>query len=288
MTMIEGQRLMKNSAKSLVQGLLRPLGYELRRVPRAEPCDIASTIPVEKYQMMVNELHGGLRELMFRDLPAREGRRELLAQLVGTPVSEAMYILAYLNKALAANGDVCEFGVAQGATSALLANEIRQTSKQLWLFDSFEGLPAPTEKDVLIDDIFGLGSIDKYKGEMASPADMVKARLDAINFPASRARLVPGFIEETVKSAELPEKVCFAYIDFDFYEPILTALRMLRSRLAPDGAIVIDDYGFFSAGAKTAVDEFVAEEHGAFELIMPSEFAAESTPFCILQRSTTH
>jgi O-methyltransferase len=275
---------MRNPAKSVVQGLLRPLGYEIRRVSASGPND-CGLVPAEKYRMAVNELHGGLSELMFQDLPSREGRRELLAQLVGTPISEAMYILAYLNKSMAADGDVCEFGVAQGATSALMANEIRQTSKQLWLFDSFEGLPAPTEKDILINDIFGLGSIEKYKGQMASPEEMVKSRLADIGFPMSRTRLVRGFIEETVKSSPLPEKVCFAYIDFDFYEPILIALRMLHSRLADDGAIVIDDYGFFSAGAKTAVDEFVAEENGAFELSLPNQFAAESTPFCILRKS---
>jgi len=279
---------MRNPAKSVVQGLLRPLGYEIRRVSPGDPFDQSSSVPADKYRMAVNELHGGLSELMFRDLPSREGRRELLAQLVGTPISEAMYILAHLNMSIGAEGDVCEFGVAQGATSALLANEIRETSKQLWLFDSFEGLPAPTKKDVLINDIFGLGSIEKYKGQMASPEEMVKSRLNAIDFPMSRVRLVRGFIEETVKSSPLPEKVCFAYIDFDFYEPILTALRMLRSRLAADGAIVVDDYGFFSAGAKTAVDEFVAEENGEFELRLPSKFAAESTPFCILRKSRAH
>ena len=122
---------MGNPAKSVVQGLLRPLGYEIRRVATSDLNDRISSVAVEKYRMAVNELHGGLSELMFRDLPSREGRRELLAQLVGTPISEAMYILAYLNMSIGADGDVCEFGVAQGATSALLANEIRHTSKQL-------------------------------------------------------------------------------------------------------------------------------------------------------------
>jgi O-methyltransferase len=40
------------------------------------------------------------------------------------------------------------------ATSALLANEIRSTERTLWLFDSFKGLGKPSEKDLLIDDIF--------------------------------------------------------------------------------------------------------------------------------------
>lgn len=64
-----------------------------------------------------------------------------MAKLLGTQISEAMYILVFLHRSLELDGDVCEFGVAQGATSALLANEIRTTQKNLWLFDSFKGLP---------------------------------------------------------------------------------------------------------------------------------------------------
>jgi len=87
-----------------------------------------------------------------------------MVQLMGTQLSEALHVVAHLNRTLHLEGDVCEFGVAQGATSALIANEIRETNKKLWLFDSFEGLPRPTEQDILIDDIFNLGSIEKYQG----------------------------------------------------------------------------------------------------------------------------
>ena len=99
--------------------------------------------------------------------PVPEGRSELLAKLLGTQLSEAVYIINYLHRSLKLPGDVCEFGVAQGATSALLANEIRDTDKLLWLFDSFAGLPKPTEKDTLIHDIFGLGTIESTQGTMA-------------------------------------------------------------------------------------------------------------------------
>ena len=49
------------------------------------------------------------------------------------------------------------------------------------------------------------------------------------------------------------------YVDFDFYSPISVALRFLNKRLVTGGVIVVDDYGFFSSGAKTAVDEFLKE-----------------------------
>ena len=123
---------------------------------------------------------------------------------------------------------------------------------------------------------------------MASPVDMVKGRLAAINFPEERTRIVPGFIEESIKTAPtLPDEVCFAYVDFDFYEPIRTTLEFLRDRLPVDGIVLVDDYGFFSSGAKTAVDEFMAKANKQFSMTLPLACAAVSTPFCILRKEAT-
>src|SRR5471030_2166984 len=139
-----------------------------------------------KYPPLVREMHDALRALLFPQLPERAGRAELLARLLGTGIGEAMYVLAELHASLDGPGDVCEFGVAQGATSALLANEIRATEKHLWLYDSFTGLPKPSAKDQLQDDIFGLGSIDRYEGEMRCEVGEVQTRLAQIEFPADR------------------------------------------------------------------------------------------------------
>jgi O-methyltransferase len=205
--------------------------------------------------------------------PVPEGRSELLAKLLGTQASEALCIINYLHQSLKMPGDVCEFGIAQGATSALLANEIRNTDKLLWLFDSFEGLPKPTEKDTLVDDIFGLGTIEKYQGTMAYGVNEVLERLRAISYSLSRVKIVPGFIENTISLADLPDRVCFAYVDFDFYEPILIALNYLNQHLSHGGCIVVDDYGFFSSGARTAVDEFFTAHSSRYDLVRPDKSA---------------
>jgi len=74
---------------------------------------------------MMREVHSGdareieelYRRFVFHDLPDRKERAALLYELIGTSVGEAIYIVYYLHKGLAAQGDICEFGVAQGATS---------------------------------------------------------------------------------------------------------------------------------------------------------------------------
>jgi len=261
--------------------MLRSLVGRALRLANREIVPVGSVIPVSRREEAAAELEAVYRHFLFPELPVREGRAKLLARLEGTQIGEALYVLDSLHRSLGVEGDVCEFGVAQGATSALLASEIASTEKRLWLFDSFEGLPRPTAKDVLIDDIFDLGSIDKYQGTMAFGQNSVIGRLRDIQFPPGRVSIVPGFIEKTIKNPGLPEKVCFAYVDFDFYEPIRIALDFLDRVIPPGGHAVVDDYGWFSAGAQEAVDEFVAAHPERWDLALPISPAGK---FALLTR----
>lgn len=226
-----------------------------------------------RHRRAVAELESCFRSTLLSSLPARDRRVDLLVDLIGTGPSEALYILDFMYASLHLPGDVCEFGVAQGATSALIANELLTTKKQLWLFDSFRGLPAPSSEDVLLDDIFNLGGIARYEGTMVYAESSVRRRLRAVGFPPERTRIVPGLIERIANSGPLPESICFAYIDSDFYKPVSTALQITDRRLSRGGCIVVDDYAFFSIGAKRAVDEFVESTEGRYQLLTPPEFA---------------
>ena len=230
---------------------------------------------------LVEQLEGALKEIGVIGIPKRQGRKDRLAQLIGTSVCEGLYICEYLYRAAQVKGDVCEFGVAQGATSALLANEILDTNRSLWLYDSFQGLPAPTEKDILLNDIFDLGSIEEYAGTMASPVSEVQNRLEDIGFPKERSHIIEGFFDS---SSEMPgpDTIAFAYIDFDFYQPILDVLHFVDLRIPLNGYVIVDDYGYFSAGAQTAVDEFVAKNKERWKLELPYEFCGK---FCILTKT---
>jgi len=119
---------------------------------------------------------------------------------------------------------------------------------------------------------------------MASGKELVQKRLRDINFPASRIKIIPGFIEQSIKARNLPEKVCFAYVDFDFYEPIKVALQFLHKTLQENGFIIIDDYDYFSTGAKTAVDEFMEVHRDQYKFSLPIESAGH---FCILRKTST-
>lgn len=287
--------------KRLLRAALRRLGYRLVRNPEGAVAPSTAggqdwealylqTLGESRMSEAIRDIHRRdaveieelYRHFMFPDLPRREGRGRDLSDLIGTTVSEAVYVIKNLHDGLKVAGDICEFGVAQGATSKLLASEIMSDpSRKFWLFDSFEGLPAPTKEDKLIHDIFNLGSMDKYKGTMASPEGEVLAKLASVSFPAERIKIKKGWVKDTIASGEVPQQVAFAYVDFDFYEPIRDALHFLDARMQPGGCIVVDDYGFFSDGAQLAVDEFVKAAGSRYTFELPLPFAGH---FCVLNK----
>lgn len=114
-----------------------------------------------------------------------------------------------------------------------------------------------------------------YKGQMSYSEDMVQSRLNSLNFAEDRYKIHKGFIQDVLtKDASLPTKVSFAYVDFDLYEPIKMILQFLCSTLVSGGIIIVDDYDFFSSGAKKAVDEFLDESKingEKYSLIIPNK-----------------
>lgn len=268
--MVKTTNLLHNS----VYKVLSSFGYELNPAGQHRELEKKYRVLFENFK----NLSGAYEQRVCEAdgvLSGNERRAALLSRLLGTPPSEAYYLIQALELCLEVPGDVCEFGVAQGETSALMANEILATTKRLHLFDSFEGLPKPTEKDILIDDIFNLGSMEAYAGTMSNPESKVLARLKQVGFPAERYLLHKGFIEEVLGTDRtLPTQVSFAYVDFDFYEPIRVALEFLDPLMPKGARVVVDDYDFFSTGVKTAVEEFLKMQNAnavAYELFVPDK-----------------
>lgn len=270
--------------KNIVHFALAKLGYRLIRTDRwrAVAADDFNPELQANYEALIRHCYMGFRERALRRLPVlTPARCTLLASLTGTGAIQGMHILDTLAQTMQLPGDVCEFGVAKGTTSALLANELLDQTKCLWLFDSFQGLSKPTAKDSLQDDILGLGSMSAYEGVMSYPENQVRRRLRNISFPEERTRIVAGFVETTLKGPALPSAVAFAFVDMDLYEPIRLALEFLQGRLAVGGIVIIHDYGCFSTGAKSAVDEFLAAHPRQYQVVTAEAAGA----MCILRRT---
>jgi O-methyltransferase len=149
-------------------------------------------------------------------------------------------------------GDIVECGVAKGGSAALLGLTLdrQRSSRRLYLFDTFEGLPAPTAKDPDYDQ--AVTWIGKCRGDL----DDVKSLLRSLNVDLDRIKFVKGLFQETLPVTH-PERVAVAHLDGDWYESTMTCLTNLWPLLSVGGIIQLDDYGMWQ-GCRVAVDEFFA------------------------------
>jgi O-methyltransferase len=145
-------------------------------------------------------------------------------------------------------GDFAECGVYKGGTALLLARLLKGTSKKLYLFDSFEGLP---QSSVAEDQWFKPGS---YR------PDSVDAVREVLSAFSAFTDIRPGWIPETFHGLE-SNRYAFAHLDVDLYQSTMDCCDYFYPRLAPGGVLVFDEYAFAAArGEKDAVDEFFADK----------------------------
>ena len=240
--------------KKIIKKLLKRFGYNLiKEHPPVVERRLFKNLALA-YEQVLNE-----SEYL---IPPNEDRFKLLANLILILPFEAYILVNAIARSKDSPGDICEFGVAQGATSALMANEIISGNKTFHLFDSFEGLSKPSEKDHLTHDSLSLGSIEAYEGEVSFSERRVLVRLANIKFPLERVVIHKGFIDKVLKEdSNLPKEVSVAFVDFDFYEPIKLALDFLHQIPSIGAIIVVHDYDGFVTGPKSAVDEFLTEKN---------------------------
>ncbi|HZZ88745.1 MAG TPA: TylF/MycF/NovP-related O-methyltransferase [Caulobacteraceae bacterium] len=161
-------------------------------------------------------------------------------------------------------GAIVECGVWRGGSSmaaALMLAELGETGRDLYLFDTFEGMSEPGEEDRRARDATGAAALLASSGRDAkvwaySPLDEVRANLASTGYPAERVRFVQGKVEDTIPE-HAPDRIALLRLDTDWYESTRHELEHLYPRLVPGGVLIIDDYGAWE-GARRAVDEFVA------------------------------
>ncbi len=163
-------------------------------------------------------------------------------------------------------GAFVECGVWRGgsmmaAAICLLQN---QDHRDLWLFDTFQGMSEPTPHDV---DYLGNGAralLDQADQDTAdsiwcySELGEVKSNMASTGYPDDLVNYVQGPVENTLLDNPLPNQIALLRLDTDWYESTKIELEQLFPRLAPGGVLIIDDYGHWK-GCRKAVDQYFAE-----------------------------
>jgi O-methyltransferase len=159
-------------------------------------------------------------------------------------------------------GSIVECGVWKGGSMAATARALLETndvSRDLYLFDTFEGMTDPTSKDVDYSGVSASQVLTRDPGFKCAnaPLEEVKKLLYATGYPRERLHFIPGRVEDTIP-VSAPASIALLRLDTDWYESTRHELVHLFPRLAAGGVIIIDDYGHWR-GSRLACDEYLEQ-----------------------------
>jgi hypothetical protein len=234
--------------KNLAKAVLARSGWEVTR-------------KAERESQVLADLSDADRAIVARVAPCTMTSVERRASLLGAVDHIVRHRI---------EGDIVECGVWRGGSMmavalALLARG--DTSRHLYLYDTFEGMSEPTEADRSLSGEPARQQLDRTARDkplwaVASLED-VQANLWSTGYPRERIHFIKGKVEDTIP-ATLPARIALLRLDTDWYESTRHELQHLYPLLSRHGLLIIDDYGHWQ-GARRAVDEFfAASEHPVF------------------------
>lgn len=147
-------------------------------------------------------------------------------------------------------GAFVECGVWAGGSAGMMG--LADPHREMWLFDSWKGLPEPGEADI---------SFQGHRREAGwnyADRGQVERLIGRLSLDSARVHLVQGWFEETLPVArDEIGPIALLHLDGDWYESIKTCLELLYDRVVLGGFVVVDDY-FHWRGCARAVDEFLS------------------------------
>jgi O-methyltransferase len=162
-------------------------------------------------------------------------------------------------------GDIVECGVWNGGSVLIAACALRHfgdTSRRIYLYDTFEGVPKPEKIDI---DCRGNSALTKWaylriRGKLwgfGGTVDIVKDVIALSNYPTDNFIFVKGMVEDTIPS-QLPETISLLRLDTDLYKSTYHELVHCYPLISSGGVMIIDDYGYY-LGCRQATDKYISE-----------------------------
>jgi O-methyltransferase len=163
-------------------------------------------------------------------------------------------------------GAFAECGVWRGGSVLAMLLTLQEegvSDCDVYLFDTFEGMTAPTEHDVSALDPPALQTWQQSEGrpwaqffdETIFNEDQVRKTLYDSGYPEDKLHFIKGPVEDTLPQ-NAPDQLALLRLDTDWYESTKHELEHLYPALETGGVLIIDDYGHWE-GARRAVDEYL-------------------------------
>jgi hypothetical protein len=150
-------------------------------------------------------------------------------------------------------GDLVETGVWRGGASifmraCLVANG--GAARQVYLCDSYEGLPPPDLENYPQDSKLALHEFDY----LAVSKEQVQGNFRKYDLLDDNVHFVKGWFKDTMPTLPV-EKIALLRLDGDMYESTIQVLEGIYDKVVPGGFIVVDDYLSFPE-CKQACEDF--------------------------------
>jgi O-methyltransferase len=272
--------------KERINGALAAMtGYQLRRVESGPPPAEPAPPPPPPSPQPATEQAGQQASAPAKPKPkkgnlpghydaaSKQVIRRVKPRTMTSP--EKLYGLIMATRYINAHGipgDIVECGVWRGGSmqaAALTLLEAGADDRDLHLFDTFEGMPPPTEHDKrpggrTAEEMLRTSDRDAKIWAVAT-LDDVRTAMEETEYPAERIHYHPGMVEETIPR-DAPERISILRLDTDWYESTRHELEHLYDRLSPGGVLIIDDYGGWE-GSRKATEEFLAKTNAPLLLL---------------------
>lgn len=230
---------MLNIAKAAIQKTANALGYKVERIAVApEPHRLAADARYAHIMSMVK--------------PFTMTSYERIAALI-----DAVRHVSNAN----IRGAIVECGVWRGGSMMAAALALLETGdvRDLYLFDTFAGMTAPTADDV---DLRSVAAEQRYKDSLSADhnewcyasLEDVRDNLLSTGYPQDKCHFIKGDVLQTLPLPQLNE-IAVLRLDTDWYESTRHELQHLYPKLTRGGVLIVDDYGHWR-GCRKAVDEY--------------------------------
>jgi Macrocin-O-methyltransferase (TylF) len=149
-------------------------------------------------------------------------------------------------------GDVIETGVWRGGTAIFMRGVLRAygvTDRQVYVADSFAGVPPPDTQKYPADD--GI-TLHLWPG-LAVGLEEVRANFARYGLLDDQVVFVEGWFRDTLPALR-SHTWSVLRIDGDLYESTMDALDNLYPGLSPGGWVIVDDYYDIEACAQAVSD----------------------------------
>jgi predicted O-methyltransferase YrrM len=164
-------------------------------------------------------------------------------------------------------GCFVECGVWKGGSTMLMILAMMRfgaVNREIFMFDTFTGMSAPTEQDVDLDGRTAASLMQGDHGattaglvQAAAPYAAVRKAIEITGIDMRLVRMVKGDVKNTLAQTQTMA-ISLLRLDTDFYDSTLAELEQLYPRVSQGGVLIIDDYGHWQ-GSQEAVETYFSK-----------------------------